>query len=69
MGACNMLCNFRSSYEEKIYDLPSFKNYIPTAKEVILLRELTESGRRAVTFCGSGECAIHPGKTAGPDSR
>jgi radical SAM protein with 4Fe4S-binding SPASM domain len=64
MGACNMrcnFCNFHSSYEDKFYDLFSFKDSIPTDKAVTLLGEFAGSGGRAVTFCGSGECTIHPG--------
>ncbi|MGJ6964385.1 radical SAM protein [Streptosporangium sp. G11] len=64
MGACNMrcnFCNFHSPNEENFYDLFSFKDAIPTDKSVKLMREFAESGGRAVTFCGSGECTIHRG--------
>ncbi|HEY7146883.1 MAG TPA: radical SAM protein [Streptosporangiaceae bacterium] len=64
MGACNMrcnFCNFHSSYESGFYDLFSFKDAIPTGKAITLLGEFAASGGRAVTFCGSGECTIHPG--------
>ncbi len=67
MGACNMrcnFCNFHSPNESNFYDLFSFKDSIPTAKATRLLAEFAESGGRAVTFCGSGECTIHPGYTA-----
>ncbi|GAA4192376.1 hypothetical protein GCM10022252_33690 [Streptosporangium oxazolinicum] len=66
MGACNMrcnFCNFHSPNEENFYDLFSFKDAIPTDKSVRLMREFAESGGRAVTFCGSGECTIHRGYT------
>jgi radical SAM protein with 4Fe4S-binding SPASM domain len=66
MGACNMrcnFCNFHSPNEENFYDLFSFKDAIPTDKSVKLMREFAESGGRAVTFCGSGECTIHRGYT------
>jgi radical SAM protein with 4Fe4S-binding SPASM domain len=66
MGACNMrcnFCNFHSPNEESFYDLFSFKDAIPTDKSVKLMREFAESGGRAVTFCGSGECTIHRGYT------
>jgi radical SAM protein with 4Fe4S-binding SPASM domain len=66
MGACNMrcnFCNFHSPNEENFYDLFSFKDAIPTHKSVKLMREFAESGGRAVTFCGSGECTIHRGYT------
>ncbi|MFG1943303.1 radical SAM protein [Nonomuraea sp. NPDC048826] len=75
MGACNMrcnFCNFHSPNEENFYDLFSFKDAIPTDKSVKLMREFAESGGRAVTFCGSGECTIHRGYpeicTAGHES-
>lgn len=64
MGACNMrcnFCNFHSPNEENFYDLFSFKDSIPTAKAIALLTEFAATGGRAVTFCGSGECTIHPG--------
>jgi radical SAM protein with 4Fe4S-binding SPASM domain len=64
MGACNMrcnFCNFHSPNESNFYDLFSFKDSIPTAKAIALMQEFAESGGRAVTFCGSGECTIHPG--------
>jgi radical SAM protein with 4Fe4S-binding SPASM domain len=64
MGACNMrcnFCNFHSPNEENFYDLFSFKDSLRTPKAVALLEEFAETGGRAVTFCGSGECTIHPG--------
>jgi radical SAM protein with 4Fe4S-binding SPASM domain len=64
MGACNMrchFCNFHSPNEENFYDLFSFKDAIPTAKAVKLMAEFADTGGRAVTFCGSGECTIPPG--------
>jgi radical SAM protein with 4Fe4S-binding SPASM domain len=64
MGACNMrcnFCNFHSPNEENFYDLFSFKDSIPTDKSITLLREFAAADGRAVTFCGSGECTIHPG--------
>ncbi len=64
MGACNMrcnFCNFHSPNEENFYDLFSYKDMIPTDKAVKLMREFAATGGRAVTFCGSGECTIHPG--------
>jgi radical SAM protein with 4Fe4S-binding SPASM domain len=64
MGACNMrcnFCNFHSPNEENFYDLFSFKDSLSTEKSVKLLKEFAETGGRAVTFCGSGECTIHPG--------
>ena len=64
MGACNMrcnFCNFHSPNEENFYDLFSFKDSLPTAKAVLLLQQFAEAEGRAVTFCGSGECTIHPG--------
>jgi radical SAM protein with 4Fe4S-binding SPASM domain len=67
MGACNMrcnFCNFHSPNEKNFYDLFSFKDSIPTDKAITLMAEFAESGGRAVTFCGSGECTIHPGYTA-----
>ena len=67
MGACNMrcnFCNFHSQNEEGFYDLFSFRHSIPTDKAVALLREFAATGGRAVTFCGSGECTIHPGYAA-----
>ncbi|HEX6352625.1 radical SAM protein [Actinophytocola sp.] len=66
MGACNMrcnFCNFHSPNEENFYDLFSFKDLIHTDKAIKLLREFAGTGGRAVTFCGSGECTIHPGYT------
>ncbi|MHA6762983.1 radical SAM protein [Streptacidiphilus sp. PAMC 29251] len=67
MSACNMrcnFCNFHSPNEENFYDLFSFKDAIPTDKAIRLMREFAQTGGRAVTFCGSGECTIHPGYTA-----
>ncbi len=64
MGACNMrcnFCNFHSPNEDNFYDLFSFKDSIPACKCIELLTEFARSGGRAVTFCGSGECTIHPG--------
>ncbi|WP_343041165.1 radical SAM protein [Streptomyces typhae] len=64
MGACNMrcnFCNFHSPNEEQFYDLFSFKDSLTTDKAIILLKEFAENEGRAVTFCGSGECTIHPG--------
>jgi radical SAM protein with 4Fe4S-binding SPASM domain len=66
MGACNMrchFCNFHSPNEDNFYDLFSFKDAIPTDKAIRLMREFAATGGRAVTFCGSGECTIHPGYT------
>jgi radical SAM protein with 4Fe4S-binding SPASM domain len=67
MGACNMrchFCNFHSPNEENFYDLFSFKDSIPTDKAIKLMGEFASAGGRAVTFCGSGECTIHPGYAA-----
>jgi radical SAM protein with 4Fe4S-binding SPASM domain len=64
MGACNMrcnFCNFHSPNEENFYDLFSFKDSLSTEKSIGLLREFAAADGRAVTFCGSGECTIHPG--------
>ncbi|KLL10108.1 radical SAM protein [Protofrankia coriariae] len=64
MGACNMrcnFCNFHSPNEENFYDLFSFKDSIKTDAAVRLMHEFAATGGRAVTFCGSGECTIHPG--------
>ena len=64
MGACNMrctFCNFHSPNEEQFYDRFSYKDMIDTAQAIELLREFARTGGRAVTFCGSGECTIHPG--------
>ncbi|MFF3645452.1 radical SAM protein [Streptomyces sp. NPDC002564] len=64
MGACNMrcnFCNFHSPNEEQFYDLFSFKDSIATDKAITLMREFAANDGRAVTFCGSGECTIHPG--------
>ncbi len=64
MGACNMrcnFCNFHSPNEDQFYDLFSFKDSIATGKCIQLLSEFATNEGRAVTFCGSGECTIHPG--------
>jgi radical SAM protein with 4Fe4S-binding SPASM domain len=64
MGACNMrcnFCNFHSPNEESFYDLFSYKDKINTELAVRLMGEFAENDGRAVTFCGSGECTIHPG--------
>jgi radical SAM protein with 4Fe4S-binding SPASM domain len=64
MGACNMrcnFCNFHSPNEDNFYDLFSFKDAIPAESAMKLLREFAANGGRAVTFCGRGECTIHPG--------
>jgi radical SAM protein with 4Fe4S-binding SPASM domain len=57
---CNF-CNFHSPNEEQFYDLFSFKDSIATPDAIRLMRQFAENGGRAVTFCGSGECTIHPG--------
>ncbi|WP_424891091.1 radical SAM/SPASM domain-containing protein [Streptomyces sp. XH2] len=67
MGACNMrcdFCNFHSPDEERFYDLFPFKDVISTENAVSLLREFAANEGRAVTFCGSGDCTIHPGYPA-----
>lgn len=64
MGACNMrcnFCNFHSPREDQFYDLFSFKDSLSTDSAVSLLEEFAANDGRAVTFCGSGECTIHPG--------
>ncbi|MFE7900424.1 radical SAM protein [Streptomyces sp. NPDC057424] len=64
MGACNMrcnFCNFHSENEEHFYDLFSYKDSMSTEDSISLLTEFAANGGRAVTFCGSGECTIHPG--------
>ncbi|MGC0319281.1 radical SAM protein [Kitasatospora acidiphila] len=64
MGACNMrcnFCNFHSPNEKSFYDLFSFKDSIATDAAIRLMGEFAATDGRAVTFCGSGECTIHPG--------
>jgi radical SAM protein with 4Fe4S-binding SPASM domain len=64
MGACNMrctFCNFHSYNEEQFYDRFSYKDMINTAQAIELMREFAKTGGQALTFCGSGECTIHPG--------
>lgn len=64
MGACNMrcnFCNFHSHLESDFYDLFSYKDFIATDKCKVLLSEFYNLGGKAVTFCGSGECTLHPG--------
>lgn len=64
IGACSMrctFCNFHSPNEEQFYDRFSYKDKIETEQAIELLREFAQTGGRAVTFCGSGECTIHPG--------
>ncbi len=64
MGACNMrcnFCNFHAPEETHFYDRFSFKDSIPTDKAIALMRQFAAADGRAVTFCGSGECTIHPG--------
>lgn len=64
MGACNMrctFCNFHSPNEEQFYDRFSYKDMINTDQAIELMREFARTDGRAVTFCGSGECTIHPG--------
>ncbi len=64
MGACNMrctFCNFHSPNEEQFYDRFSYKDMISTDQAIELLREFAHNDGQAVTFCGSGECTIHPG--------
>lgn len=63
-GACNMrcnFCNFHSENENQFYDHFSYKDAISTEKSIEILTEFAANGGRAVTFCGSGECTIHPG--------
>lgn len=66
-GACNMrcnFCNFHSPHEAQFYDRFSYTDFIPTDRCTGLLREFKDQGGRAVTFCGSGECTVHPGYVA-----
>jgi len=63
-GACNMrcnFCNFHSPHETQFYDRFSYQDSLPTDRCMALLREFKDHGGRAVTFCGSGECTVHPG--------
>jgi radical SAM protein with 4Fe4S-binding SPASM domain len=57
-------CNFHSPNETQFYDRFSYRDSIPTDRCMSLLREFRKEGGRAVTFCGSGECTIHPGYAA-----
>jgi radical SAM protein with 4Fe4S-binding SPASM domain len=62
-GACNMrcsFCNFHSPNESQFYDRFSYKDSIPADKCVSLFEEFSREGGKAITFCGSGECTIHP---------
>lgn len=63
-GRCNMrcsFCNFHSGNEEQFYDRFSFKDEMTTEQVKALLQSFSDSGGRAVTFCGSGESTIHSG--------
>lgn len=66
-GRCNMrctFCNFHSPNEASFYDRFSYNDSITTERSITLMQEFAREGGRAVTFCGSGECTVHPGYTA-----
>ena len=57
---CNF-CNFHSLNEESFYDAFQYKDTLDTQAVKDYLNAFYDNGGRAVTFCGSGECTIHPG--------
>lgn len=63
-NSCNIrckFCNFHSENEVEFYNAFDFKDSIETDAVIEFLKEFYNQGGRAVTFCGSGECTIHPG--------
>ena len=63
-NACNIrckFCNFHSENESSFYNAFDFKDSNSTKSIISFMHEFYENGGRAVTFCGSGECTIHPG--------
>lgn len=57
---CNF-CNFHSPNEKSFYNAFNYNDMLGTEKVIKFLQDFSENGGKAVTFCGSGECTIHPG--------
>lgn len=57
---CNF-CNFHSDNEKSFYDAFNYNDMLKTEEVKSFLKAFHENGGKAVTFCGSGECTIHPG--------
>lgn len=63
-NSCNLrcnFCNFHSSNEKDFYDGFDFSDSLQKEQAIRFFREFAECGGKAITFCGSGECTIHPG--------
>lgn len=63
-NSCNIrcnFCNFHSEKESEFYNAFDYKDSNSTQTIIQFMHEFYENGGRAVTFCGSGECTIHPG--------
>lgn len=56
---CNF-CNFHSKNEEDFYDNFDFSDALQTELAIKFFTEFAHNGGKAITFCGSGECTIHP---------
>ena len=57
---CNF-CNFHSENEKDFYNLFNHADSIKTEDMIQILKEFKDNNGKAATFCGSGECTIHPG--------
>jgi MoaA/NifB/PqqE/SkfB family radical SAM enzyme len=57
---CNF-CNFHSENEADFYTNFSYKDELTTDQLSDFLLSFRKHGGKAATFCGSGECTIHPG--------
>lgn len=63
-SSCNMrcnFCNFHSPNESVFYDCFNFNDQLTTPETISFLMDFAKNGGKAITFCGSGECTIHPG--------
>ena len=63
-SCCNLqcnFCNFHSQNEKDFYNLFNYNDSICTNDVLDFLDDFKENGGLAITFCGSGECTIHPG--------
>ena len=56
---CNF-CNFHSDKEKNFYDEFNYKDSLEKELAEKFFAEFAQNGGKAVTFCGSGECTIHP---------
>lgn len=60
---CNLrckFCNFHSVNEKAFYDAFQYKDKIDKEIAIKFIKEFAWQGGKAITFCGSGECTVHP---------